>query len=291
MDDDTNHEALVFLDLLESFNLIQHVDQPTHNNGHTLDLLITRLWGAIHDINVDFMISDHISTLCGLALGKPPPVVKKMTFRRYHEIDMDSFKNDIKESFASVQYDSVDSIVKLYNTGLRDILEFHAPLQSKIVVVRHHKKKISKLALDGKSKARKLERMWRKSKTDENRDKFTSQKRKYNALLDSEESSFLSSMIMEQSDNPKGMFRSLNYILNQKSPSPLPPTTSNQKLANDFVYFFDSKIKTIHSKLDAELQSSGLMRIEDQPRFTTKLTSFRVISWDLRYRTLREISL
>ena len=34
--------ATRFLQLIESFNLKQHVCEPTHRNGHILDLLITR---------------------------------------------------------------------------------------------------------------------------------------------------------------------------------------------------------------------------------------------------------
>ena len=36
-----NHDTIAFLDLLESFTLKQHVDFLTHEQGHTLDLLIT----------------------------------------------------------------------------------------------------------------------------------------------------------------------------------------------------------------------------------------------------------
>ena len=34
--------AVEFLDILESMGLMQHVDVPTHEQSHTLDLVITR---------------------------------------------------------------------------------------------------------------------------------------------------------------------------------------------------------------------------------------------------------
>ena len=43
VDDKGNKSASVFLELLEIFNLTQHVSVPTHRAGHTLDLLITAL--------------------------------------------------------------------------------------------------------------------------------------------------------------------------------------------------------------------------------------------------------
>ena len=41
-DDLTNHNACEFSHLLDTFNMSQHVSEPTHQPGHTLDLLITR---------------------------------------------------------------------------------------------------------------------------------------------------------------------------------------------------------------------------------------------------------
>ena len=42
VDDSGNLEAMRFLDLLNSANLVQHVLEPSHRRGHTLDLIITR---------------------------------------------------------------------------------------------------------------------------------------------------------------------------------------------------------------------------------------------------------
>ena len=42
VDDSSNLEAMRFLVLLDSANLVQHVLEPTQRRGHTLDLIITR---------------------------------------------------------------------------------------------------------------------------------------------------------------------------------------------------------------------------------------------------------
>ena len=41
IDDPTNNDATAFLQTVNSLNLIQHVDGPTHSHEHTLDLLMT----------------------------------------------------------------------------------------------------------------------------------------------------------------------------------------------------------------------------------------------------------
>ena len=42
MDDSGNRDAVRFLDILDSFDLVQHIHQPTHKKGHTLDLFLSR---------------------------------------------------------------------------------------------------------------------------------------------------------------------------------------------------------------------------------------------------------
>ena len=65
--DDCN-DASNFLDLLQSFGLTQHVTGPTHEDGHTLDLIITRSFDRVVSTNpvIDTYVSDHASVLCNL---------------------------------------------------------------------------------------------------------------------------------------------------------------------------------------------------------------------------------
>lgn len=61
-------------ELLESMGLQQHVNEPTHESGHILDLIITRQCDSLlANIPVtDCLFSDHFTLICGLTLGKPP---------------------------------------------------------------------------------------------------------------------------------------------------------------------------------------------------------------------------
>ena len=54
VEDDRDSAASRFLDLLEAFNLRQHISEPTHKSGHTLDLIITR---AKEDVASNFTVS------------------------------------------------------------------------------------------------------------------------------------------------------------------------------------------------------------------------------------------
>ena len=48
------------MDILETFDCVQHIDKPTHNSGHLLDYIIT--WNdssGVSNLYVSDFISDH----------------------------------------------------------------------------------------------------------------------------------------------------------------------------------------------------------------------------------------
>ena len=100
MDDTKNLDTVKFNKVLESFSLVQHVNGPTHKKGHTLDLIITR---AADELVIctetrDPMLSDHSAVHCKLRLKKPPLERKKISYRKRHSVNMNSFNNDLKQS-------------------------------------------------------------------------------------------------------------------------------------------------------------------------------------------------
>ena len=67
---DVDSEAMEFLDILESMGLKQHVIMATHENGHTLHLLITRQYeNVISGIpGIGRFISHHATVVCSRSI-------------------------------------------------------------------------------------------------------------------------------------------------------------------------------------------------------------------------------
>ncbi len=130
VDDREDSSAMKFLDIIETCGLRQHIHKTTHRSGHTLDLLITRISESIlHGYPiVDYRISDHDTILSKLAIPKPPPVVKRITFRKLKDIGMCDFKKDITESvLLHSPPQDLDSLVLLYNSTLSMHHWSHSP--------------------------------------------------------------------------------------------------------------------------------------------------------------------
>ena len=84
VDDKTDRDARKFLDILDTFDLQQHVKGATHRSGHTLDLLISRK--VDHPIVamdvVPGLPSDHSAVLTTLNFVSPATSKKRITCRK-----------------------------------------------------------------------------------------------------------------------------------------------------------------------------------------------------------------
>lgn len=67
-----------FIALSESFNLVQHVKGPTHNKGHTVDLVLSYGVSLNNFELLDIDISDHKAVIFQTLL--PLPVRRPSTF-------------------------------------------------------------------------------------------------------------------------------------------------------------------------------------------------------------------
>jgi len=131
LDNLSDHTTSQFLSLLSSFNLTQHVNFPTHNQNHILDLVITSSDSFLApSLSVThYSLSDHFPIFTKLSVDRtplPPPTFH--SFRRYHSIDIDSFLADLQCSrLITNPPKSFGSLLIAYNTTVSSLLDKHAP--------------------------------------------------------------------------------------------------------------------------------------------------------------------
>ena len=126
---------MIFKNILNDLNLIQHIIDPTHSKGNTLDLIITRnSQNKIHT-NVGPRITDHNIINIYLNLIKPKQIIKYITYRKLHNIDTLEYSNDLHK-LTIVDYDNTDATAKHIQQHLTTILDKNAPLRTTKVHLR-----------------------------------------------------------------------------------------------------------------------------------------------------------
>ena len=212
-----NH-ATQFVSLFECMNLKQLVKEPTHRHGHTLDLLIVPSTASfINDVHVfDPQLSDHCVISCTIHFNKPQHHKSLMRFRNFRDIDFESFKNDIKQSALNTVDSCMDvnALVMHYNNTLKNILDQHAPLKVKQSVRQNGQPWFNGLVNATRKERRKLERKWRQSKLEIDRQKYKIKSKELERLIVNEKKKFYIRNIEDNKNNQKNLFKTFGKLLN-----------------------------------------------------------------------------
>ena len=272
-------KVVQFNNILEMFDLVQHVTSPTHKDGNTLDLVLTRRETILRDCVVSDLLSDHNCIRFNINLKRRKNPKKIITFRKTRSMNIPEFKTDVKQHLSqSVCHPDrsiyLKNLVELYKSSA-DIFDKHAPLETKTVTLRKPTPFVNADIKHLKTTKRKAERKWRKTGLENDWNDFKEKRNSFNELLNQLRSNDLRSKIQQTKGNSKAMFKVLNASLNRKPELPLPPHSNEVHLADEFNQFFDQKIKMIRSKLDSSPRTSTT---DTDVNLRNKLCQFKALS-------------
>lgn len=157
-----------FLNLVESFNLVQHVHGSTHIYGHTLDLVLSFNLSILNVILDDVAFSDHKSVTFELSLDydeKNLDAPSRMT-RYINHATVDLFSNlYIRAPLTSMlenppSHWDVEKLLNVFNFTCADILDSVAPIR-KISVRSKPQPWFNEVTRASRRECRKAERRWK----------------------------------------------------------------------------------------------------------------------------------
>ena len=251
VDDSSDCVAEQFLSMVASSNMIQHVDFPTHNKGHTLDLVLTRcdelrVTGLTSNESVP---SDHKAVIFTVTVEKPPCLTRCTSFRRWKHLNSPDFRKDLLASpLQSLDCNTVSECVAKYDEVLVELLDKHLPIQNTTITIKSDAPWYNTSTRKAKVARRKAERKWRDTKSPSD---YCDYKVKcFNVLkaLRSARREYYHTLIT-QAPSQKEIFRVTNSLLNSKADRVFPATESSKELAEEFSEFFINKIKVIRENL------------------------------------------
>ena len=140
--DENSKQSRDFSEVISSYGLYQHVNDPTHKAGHTLDVIISS-----HDIivNSEIIVKPEILTNFNTCDHFPMHFIlsnemmvkdgrKEIAFRTLKNIDISLFKSDISMSLSDPKWMfSFEESIVLFNKGCQDALDKHAPVIKKSI--------------------------------------------------------------------------------------------------------------------------------------------------------------
>ena len=269
LDKPLDRDTMNFTSCLETFGLKQHVTGPTHVAGHTLDVTITRdtdnIVGDIEIIDPGLSDSngktlrDHLAIIFNTKLEKPSPTRKSVSYRKLKSINVDSFKEDLKSLpilNQNTPISNLDEYVESINSSLESLIEKHAPLIQKSIVLRPSNSWYNDELHQEKHTKRKLERKWRQSKLTIDHEIYRSQCAIVNKMLKQARKNFYSDKIESCGRDQKALFKVTKSLLGRKEEVVLPNSSSAKDLAQNFSDFFINKIDGIRTKIRSETNNS-----------------------------------
>ena len=222
--------------------------EDTHIHGHTLDPVITKSNDSIlQSCNIrDPGLSDHYAVHCNLLLQKTTFGKKLVNSRNLRTLDLDTLNDDIFNSFSDVQSTDLSSLVDIYDSTLRSLIDKHAPQKKRWISIRAKAPWYISEVTEQKRIRRNLERKWRSTRSQSDRQHYFNQCGVVIHLISSLKSEHYTNIINQHLSDQKVLFKTVNKLLQK---SPYLPLITTEFWPTDY---FTEKIEKIHQSLSLE---------------------------------------
>ena len=278
-----DRDTIKFMDILDTFSLVQAVNCSTHKLGNTLDLVIydpniITVSNLIVD-PVDRPGSDHyiiyFEIMCNIAVTER----QQVHFRDYKNLSLPEFSTDIINK--TCQYIDVANVndfkssLDLFNNTYGGIVDKHAPLVSKVVNVSTRPPWMDSEFVAARKERRQLYKKWKRQKNDLNRENFVQSRASVDTMSKEKRRNFYREKINSSNNSQRELFKMCNTLLDSKQQSQLPYSENYNALANDFNNYFVTKIENIRKNI--KTKQSQLVSFEPTVNIST-FSNFDIVT-------------
>ena len=259
-----NRSTQKFNNILSEFDLYQHVHEPTHIHGHTLDVTITRTDSKIiSNLKVSDLcfindsgdeIKDHLAIKLTVKAEKRNVPQKQIHCRNWKNIDQNSFQRDLNARMANIPDETnPGSLTQWYNKNLIEIADSHAPLRQRIVRQRNNPWYNNNINMLKQTK-RKLERKWLKTKLTVHHQNYKKHCSDMYKRIRRERILYNKTKIEEANQDYKKISSLTNHLLGRSNSNKYPKLIPRIELPNTFANFFTEKIDNIQKEIMTSIQ-------------------------------------
>ena len=136
----------------------------------------------------------------------------------------------------------------MYHEASQKVLDNHCPIQTR-KIRESEAAWIDKEYRENRTSCRKLERIWKKNRTEENRNNYINQKQVCAEMALTKQTKHYSKLVDGATNSQKSLFKVANELRDRNKKKVLPNHDDPKKLANDFNNYFVDKIKLIRKSI------------------------------------------
>lgn len=233
-----------FHELIQNLNLLQHVKNSTHIQGHMLDIVLTRATeNLVTGIDLHPSgLSDHFPIFVRCVVDKPAAEIKLIACRNIKGINISQLKNDVLSTINERTVSDVAGMIDNYNSTLSNVLSMHAPRTVKKVAIRNQSPWYNGEIRALKSSRRQAERRWLKSRLAVDWDMLQQKRSNYNQMCNKTKENYFKAKIEENKGDQKALFNIISAVKKDSKTLVLPSHSCPSELANNFADFFEEKV-------------------------------------------------
>ena len=181
-----------------------------------------------------------------------------MSYRKTKYADVEKFRNEMKLALNgtfSEERNFENNYLK-YRTTAEKILDEHFPIVTKTIVHKENVKWMDGEFRKSRALRRKLEKQWRRDKTEEKRIRYIQQRNLCAKMSVEKQEDFYAKVVEEAGNDQKTLFKVVNTLLDKQNVKVLPEHTDPSKLADEFNEYYIQKIKKLRDSIP--LNSTGM---------------------------------
>ena len=248
VDETCNPSCTKFHELLDLFDLTQHVHETTHM-GHTLDLVIS----CVDDPLVKSVVvtqhnpSHHFFVNFEISIKHQSVNIKTINFRNIKKIDSQQLRCDITANYATIPENlNFTDMVTNYNKVMLSIIDKHAPVRSKTVKVVPRAPWFDTEYATLRRHRRKAEKKYRRTGHEVDKQLFQDLRKQTTSLAMHKKQSDISRKLMAGN---RPLYSVVDELLDNGKEVVLCTTVSDVELANKFRQYFGDKVNKIRTSI------------------------------------------
>ena len=262
----TDPHCIQFVDILNTFSLMQSVRSSTHKFGNTLDLIINDPYCiTVDDVvvdRIDTLNSDHSLVFFNILCNIDYSASKSITYRDFKSVDLSLFNSEISlgtDKFLSEANDlDFKACLDLYYNIYSETVNKHAPIISKVVNNANRPRWMDSEYVSMRKQRRILYKRWQNNKSSCNRKLYEETRDMVIVLGKEKRRLYYSDMIKSSSNSQKQIFNVFTRLF-ENNKSSLPFTENYNALASRFNNYFVQKIEKIRHNLNLNVSVSSVI--------------------------------